>query len=228
MIVQQRTLSEVIKAHIEARLVDVHTALPARVVSYDRLTRRASVQPLIKAPQKRETGTTIEAMPVLSRVPVLFQGTSRNGITFPLQEGDLVWVMFSEQSLDNVLVSDGEVTDPKSPARFTLRGAVCIPGFNANTVSDQSDDAAMVMHGDEIKLGSKDATSKVALVPGVEQAIRDAFTSASLNSAQAAYVTAIATGIPATIAAALADLNIALNDHFTAHPVQGAQKVEAE
>lgn len=226
MIIEQKKFAEVVRALVNARLVDVHTALPARVVSYDRATRMASVQPIVKAPQRRESGTTLETMPVLTRVPVMFQCTSRNGVTFPIEAGDLVWVMFSEQSIDRVLITDGNPTDPKSPVRFTLQGAVCVPGFHTTqTVSDESDDDAMVVHGDEIRLGSKDASQKVALVPGVQDAIIGALTEASI--ADAIYAYGIATP-GAAKAAALAALVVAVNAYFATSPVQGAEKVEAE
>lgn len=219
--IEQRKFSEVVKALVNARLVDVHTAMPARVVSYDRATRRASVQPLVREPQRREAGTKLEAMPILTSVPVMFQATSRNGTTFPLLAGDLVWVMFSEQALDRVLISDGNVTDPKSPVRFTMRGAVCMPGFHTSqTVDAESDNNAMVIHGDEIRLGSKTATAKVALVPGVEAAIKGVLSDVSVATA----IVAAASGAPGTAAALIA----AVNAYFAAHPVQGAQKVEAE
>lgn len=229
MMIQQRTFAEVVKALIEARLVDAHTTLPARVVSYDKNTRTASVQPIVRAPQRRETGTKLEALPVLSRVPVMFQCTSRNGISFPIESGDLVWVMFSEHSLAGVLISDGDVSDPKSPARFSLQGAVCIPGFHTlSAVSDQSDDNAMVVHGDSIKLGSKSASQKVALVPGVQQALIMLLTDQNVASAMFAYGTACNAGVPAAIAAALANLLVALEQYFINNPIQGAEKVEAE
>lgn len=227
MIIQQKTFAEVVKRLIEARLVDVHTSLPARVVAYDRASRTASVQPLIRAPQRRETGTTMEAMPVLTRVPVMFHATSRNGITFPLQAGDLVWVMFSESSLERVSLSEGDITDPKTPIRFTLAGAVCLPGFHTTrTVDDESDDDAMVVHGDEIRLGSKSASEKVALVPGVQQAIAGIMADQGVVSAQAALAAAMTSGVG--VPAAQLALEGAIETYFTAHPVQGAQKVEAE
>lgn len=227
--IKQRTFSEVVNALINARLLDVHTAFPARVVSYDRAKRTADVQPILKGRQRRETGNVIETMPVLQDVPVLFQSTSRNGVSFPLEAGDLVWVMFSEQDMDRLAISDGSVAAPRSYQRFTLRSPVCIPGFHTNvTVSDQSDADALVVHGDTIKLGSKTATAKVALVPGVQTAIAGALANPTILSAQAALLTAIGTGIPAAIETAQETLELTIAAYFTTSPVQGAQKVEAE
>jgi hypothetical protein len=125
------TLASTIRGAIDARLVDVHTAMPARVETYDAATQKVSVQPLIRRGYVDERGDrATERLPVITEVPVVFPGAGGFRVTFPVQPGDTVLLVFSEASLDRWLVRGGEV-DPDDDRRHALTDAIAIPGLRA-------------------------------------------------------------------------------------------------
>lgn len=130
------TLAEVIRSALDARLLDVHTTLPAKVVRYDASRCVVDAAPLVKAPQTDESGvTTYTALPVVTNVPVEFPQGGGFRITFPIAIGDTVRLSFHEASLDRWMNFGGEV-DPQDPRRFTLSDASAFPGIRALAGSD--------------------------------------------------------------------------------------------
>lgn len=122
------SLAEVISAAQDARLQNVHVALPARVESFDASKQLADVQPLLLVPLINEDGSeTTVRLPVIPNVPVIFPRGSGFHLVFPLAVGDNVMVIFSERSLDLWKAKGGEV-NPVDQTYHGLAGAVCYPG----------------------------------------------------------------------------------------------------
>jgi len=125
------TLADVVRAAIDARLLDVHTSLPARVVRYDAARCLVDAAPLVRAPVVDEQGrVTYTQLPVVPNVPVAFPQGGGFRLTFPIAVGDTVWLSFSEASLERWLQFGGEVS-PEDPRRFALTDAVALPGVRA-------------------------------------------------------------------------------------------------
>jgi len=118
-----------LRGAVNARLLDVHTAMPARVESYDAEQQRVSVKPLIKRGYLDEAGDRqTEEIPVINDVPVVFPGAGGFRVTFPVARGDVVLIVFAETSLDRWLVR-GSVIDPGDDRRHDLNDAIAIPGL---------------------------------------------------------------------------------------------------
>ncbi len=169
-------MSEVINAAVRSHLAEVHTSLPARVVSYDADKQSVDVQPLLKRGYRDETGTRkAEELPVIPNVPLVFPGLGPWHIVFPVVVGDTVLVVFCENSIDSWLHSGGqEVIDPKDDRRHTLNDAVAVPGLRTlrSAIAGPSDamrvgcagGAVIVIKENEIRLGSEGANVRVSLV----------------------------------------------------------------
>lgn len=225
---QTPSLSDVISTAIEGLREDIHTCQWGTVLSFDAASQTASVQLIQRRAYVDEDGVTQTERPApLLGVPVVFPGSGAYTITFPIKGGDTVLIVFGETALDAWHSSGQDDVDPQDNRRHALSDAIAIPGLRskASPIGGPPPDDALVVTGDHIRLGSKDASDQVALVPGVQQAIQSAYTDSGVQSAVAAYQTAI--GTPGE-AAALAALNVAFTAHWLAHPVQGAQKVTAE
>ena len=73
-----------------------------------------------------------EQLPVLSDVPVLFPRAGGFFISFPIQPGDFVQLVFNEVSIDDWMA--GASSTIVSGERFNLQGAVsfqaCIPNLS--------------------------------------------------------------------------------------------------
>lgn len=132
------SLSEVIRDAIEARLLDVHTSIPGRVVKYDAAKQVADVLPVVKRPLTLADGTTIhEDLPVIPNVPVVWLGGGAYALHFPLAKDDCVQLVFSESAIANWRET-GEVTEPGDLTLHDLSYPVAIPRIApaANPIAD--------------------------------------------------------------------------------------------
>lgn len=114
-----------IKETVNEELADIHTALPAEIVSIDINTGLAKVQPAIK--KILDNGDTID-YPQISGVPIVFpQGANQMAsISLPVKPGDSCLLVIAEQSLENWLY--GRETD--TSLLFDITNAICIPGLS--------------------------------------------------------------------------------------------------
>lgn len=142
------TLSELLRTAMSAKMTDVHTAIPAKVLSYDSTKQSVSVQPLIRRGYVDAAGERqVESLPVINGVPVSFPGSGNFSITWPLAEGDTGLLLFAEASIDKWKSYGGEV-DPMDDRRFHLSDAVFVPGlrpFNSAIPSTGVHATAMVI-----------------------------------------------------------------------------------
>lgn len=164
------TLAEVLQAAIDARLVDVHTSIPAKVTRYDAAKCLVDAAPLIRGPVLAEDGSTsYTALPVVPNVPVSFPGAGGFRVTFPISIGDVVLLVFSEASLERWLQFGGEV-DPQDPRRFALSDAVAIPGVRpfADVQAAATDAVVIESNGSDVRLGTKTAAEALALASKVD------------------------------------------------------------
>ena len=123
------TPAETYRRILDARLTDLHTALPGRVRAYDAATQTADIEPMIKRGVPtggEEDEVALEALPVLPSVPVLFPSGGQCFVTFPLAVGDPVLLVFSERDTSHYRAT-GAVADPGVPTMHGLSGAVAIP-----------------------------------------------------------------------------------------------------
>jgi hypothetical protein len=118
------TLSQLLDDFINSKLLDVHVALPARIVSYDSKTQYASVQPEIK--RKFKDGAVVN-LPIINNVPVVMPRTSSSYVYLPIKQGDNVLLIFSERSID-IWKNKGGDTDPKDARHHALSDAFAIVG----------------------------------------------------------------------------------------------------
>lgn len=121
--------SDVLDARFDAALLDLHTALPGVVKSYDATKQVADIQPTIKRIDRDENGAKVVLdPPVISSVPIVWPRAGGYFLTFPLAPGDSVLLVFCESDLGAWLDS-GAVAHPGDEGRHTLSGAVAIPGL---------------------------------------------------------------------------------------------------
>jgi Phage protein Gp138 N-terminal domain len=161
------TWPEVIRAALDVRLQDMHTCIPGVIVSYDNDTQFAAVQPTVKAVRRIEGQQVVEAWPVINNVPIVHYGSGDYGITVPVTAGDGVVLVFAEQSIDKLLVSNGDKPlDPRDPRRFNHNDAIGLLGFRSsrNAIDDVPTDAMVlrVPAGKQVRLGGADSDEKLA------------------------------------------------------------------
>lgn len=133
-------------------LQSVDDMLPAIVLSYDRVTNVAEVQPVIK--MLTTEGTLVSRAP-LSSVPVLQIGGGGFMLNFPLKAGDLGYIKANDRDITRFIQSMKE-TGPNTLRKHSFEDGVFIPsivrGYTIN-----SEDA------DNIVLQKLDGSVRVAL-----------------------------------------------------------------
>src|SRR5271170_5596900 len=126
---QTPTLAQLLMQAMDNRLLDVHTALIAKVESYDAEKQQVDVSPVLHRRVKTLEGEWIsEELPVLCDVPVLFPRAGGFFISFPIQPGDFVQLIFNEVSIDEWVIEEAPTVSHHQ--RFVLQGAVAVPGVS--------------------------------------------------------------------------------------------------
>lgn len=123
------TLAEVMRSAIEAKLVDLHTAIPARVTKFYPDKLMCDAQPVVM--RKFSSGQVLP-LPVITAIPIAYSRTKRGIHFFPLEVGDYVFLIFAERSLDKWLTGGG-IVDPQDVRKFDLTDAVAIPAVYPST-----------------------------------------------------------------------------------------------
>jgi hypothetical protein len=121
------TLAELIREAITSRLLDVHTAIPAKVKSYNRATQTADCVPMIRHPAPVSDGSVeLEEYPVIPNVPVGWLRGGGYSLQMPLAAGDFVLLIFSECDIARWRTS-GELADPGDLRRHDLSYPIAFP-----------------------------------------------------------------------------------------------------
>lgn len=152
------TLSSTIRKGVDNRLKEVHTSLPAKIVTFDSITQLATVQPLIKRgfiTRESETeNVKYEDLPPLINIPVAFPRGGGASLTFPIVDGDECLLIFNERANDTWYQS-GESSVPNARRMHSYSDAVAmvglsskpnvIPNFDNTNVQLKIDDSTAVI-----------------------------------------------------------------------------------
>lgn len=168
------TLDNVLRRAMESHQMNIHTALPGRVETYDAATQLANVKPLIKRAFVADEVETLEPLPIINNVPVQFPRAGIRFISLPIKVGDHVLLVFNERSIDKWQAGSGDDTDPTDLRMHNLSDAVAIPGFYPDSEKlDDADpdnivigeDGGVQVHvaDDKIELGEKGSSDKASL-----------------------------------------------------------------
>jgi hypothetical protein len=123
---QYLTLNSILRSVIDSVLKQVHTAIPASVVSFDLTSMSATVKPLIKVQNK--DGTFLSVSQVY-KVPVMFPRTAISCLSYPISAKDTGLLLFSERSFDTWIAGDGKEVEPEDIRHHDLQDCVFIPGL---------------------------------------------------------------------------------------------------
>jgi hypothetical protein len=147
---------------VEGYLVDLHTAMPGIVRSFDVETQTATVQPTL---QRLFIGVGWRDLPPCVNVPVQFPGWGPYVMTFPVAADDECLLVFNERAID-FWWKQGGVQKPAERRlhdlsdAFALMGASSIPravpAFSATDVEIRRRDGTgpkFVLNGDGAFVG---------------------------------------------------------------------------
>lgn len=123
----EENLSVLFRQLIEARLERVHTWLPAKIVEFDHVTLRATVQPTVNKVIGPAGNEIKLPYPLLFEVPVDVIKTEHFLVRPPYAKDDPVTLGFYERSL-SFIIRDLEQRDPMRSRKHHLTDAVIVQG----------------------------------------------------------------------------------------------------
>ena len=146
------TFESAVKALFDYQMRNIFTAIPAKVMQVeDAGEQRVAVKPLINNvfPDWEDS---IEFPTILS-VQLMFPSSSTSAITFPINAGDTVLLVFAQSCMDVFKSGDGTTQPPSDYRRFDKRDAIAIPGLfpfgmainqqSKRTLTHSTDDVVM-------------------------------------------------------------------------------------
>lgn len=121
----ENSLETILNAQIDFRLSDIYVSMVAVVIGVSKLNEcRIDVQPVVN--KKYIDGEILEYPEILS-VPVQFPSSSTSALTFPINQGDNVLLVFSQKGLDVFKSGATSAHDPIDMRSFDKRDAIAIP-----------------------------------------------------------------------------------------------------
>ena len=153
----------VINSHITNLESQLFTSLPATVVAYDSVTQTITALPVMLEAYK---DGDISEFPEIDNVPVLFPSAGGGALTFPIQIGDEVMLMFSARNFDTWWATS-TTQELSSTQRFhDISDAVAIIGLTSknNSVKAKTDAVELKYKGSRITI--KDTGSMEILCNG--------------------------------------------------------------
>ena len=139
-------LDDLIREYTDYYFTRVHTSMPGVVTEYNPKTRRATVQPSLK---RRAGNKEFITFPLLIDVPVMFPGTKKYTIHFPLEKGDEVDIRFSERALEEWKAAGQDGIEDPDPRRFSLSDAYCVPGLQPQEFPVADEPGLQILHKDK-------------------------------------------------------------------------------
>lgn len=128
------TIAELIDDMISSRLLDLHTMLPAKVVSYDRATHTVEARIMVNRTVGKADGSQlIEEVPPIPNVPVAWPeggaGPAGNAyyLEFPLVAGNEGILVFSESAWGHFRENQGQLSEPGDLRRHALGHCSFVP-----------------------------------------------------------------------------------------------------
>lgn len=157
---EEVTEAELINALIEARLIDVHVSLPARVTAFDKAKQTVDVVLQCNRAMPDGAGNYVsETLPKLVAIPIAYPRSQQFLVAFPLVDGDKGMVVFCERNIGSWRAT-GSQGDPGDLGTHTLDGAVFVPGLFDDALPAANVDGTNMVVGSDT-----DGPSRIEIKP---------------------------------------------------------------
>jgi len=140
----ENSLETILNSQIDFRLSDIYVTMVAEVTNVAKLNEcRIDVQPVVN---KKYIDGEIMAYPEILSVPVQFPSSSTSALTFPINQGDNVLLVFSQKGLDVFKSGATSAHDPIDMRSFDKRDAIAIPCVFPFSKSINNPDTRTLIH----------------------------------------------------------------------------------
>jgi len=122
------TLEARLNAFFDFKMSGMFVCMVAEVLNTSKLEQcRIDVKPIVNHEYK---DSTVVEYPTILSVPVQFPSSSTSALTFPINQGDNVLLVFSQKGLDVFKSGATSAHDPIDMRSFDKRDAIAIPCVN--------------------------------------------------------------------------------------------------
>lgn len=127
--------------------MEIECCLPCKIVSYDRQTNRATVQPLIMVSVRSTTSNALirNKRVDIPDIPVLSLGAGSFHISFPVKPNDLGWIYACDRDITLFLQSLEAQPAGTDGATHKFSDAIFIPDVYRNYTIHPEDEGALVI-----------------------------------------------------------------------------------
>lgn len=137
----EASMGSMLRNVIKRQLMQTDGMLPATVVSYDRISNRATVAPAVN--MMTTAGDSMPRAPLAS-IPVLALGGGGFLVTFPLKAGDTGWIEASDRDVSLWLQGRGDAaTNPNTHRIHSFSDGRFIPDVLGNYTLAEGADGGM-------------------------------------------------------------------------------------
>lgn len=158
-------LTQVLESLKDAVAARVNAIGWGQIESYDAELQEATVQTIPRRVWIDNTGArqTQRRAPLLD-VPVLLPRSGPSGVSFPINPGDFVLLLFLDQAADAWFRTGGSDSDPSSPRRHSMTDAVAIAGLSPRSGRlENGPSNTVVADPSKVQLGSASASEDAVL-----------------------------------------------------------------
>ena len=143
---------EVIQSHISKFKDTLYTSCPAIVTEVHlsgESIESVSVRPTIA---RVYTDGDIRTKPIINNVPVVFPSAGGGILSFPIEVGDTVLIIFCKEDIENFINGTSEI--PRTLRRFSYNDAIAIPSLypTSKNLQPSKDDTVLKYNGNSITL----------------------------------------------------------------------------
>ncbi|MEM9407166.1 MAG: Gp138 family membrane-puncturing spike protein [Acidobacteriota bacterium] len=140
------SLGDVLEVHSDNLQEELHTAIPARVESYNASDQTCDAQPVVRRAVPAADGSIVRTpFPIIRAVPVAWPRAGSWYLHMPLEAGDTVLLVFAERDFAKWRQT-GEEADPLDVRLNHMSHAIAIPGLYPRTreLGDTPSDALVI------------------------------------------------------------------------------------
>lgn len=203
------SLQELLGSSFNTQMTNVYTAIPGIVVTVRNNLEDMTldVQPSVNVKTKQGE---IKERPVVVNVPFQFPASSVAALTYPINVGDSVLLIFSMRGLDTWKRSNGGVVTPTDFRKFDKRDCFAIPGVfpSSKSINDPAKRVWPHSTQDTVLVSNigKPSETEVRILQGggvvinTNQDVVANCTNASINAQQAINLSSSSLNITAGVA----------------------------
>lgn len=206
------SLEDMLTGLVHAVFAKLMVSRPARVERYDETLQQVDVRPVFREPYVNADGERIIEPPALvQNVPLVWPGSAGGFLSFGLDVGDTVGLVYFDRSGDR-WKSLGDEVDPVDVRRHHASDAWAIPGLHAFnsplTGVSKTNTVLSVRQGAQLLLGGPGATDGVARASLVETELANLWTAITSHTHTGPFTGSTSGGVYAGSAGSVGSSNV--------------------